>query len=134
MAELSDGEVIFFAADGANPVIAEHTGNGRRAVFVRAGEVILAAAGGETRLARLADVPAVQLGDEAYRIDNTWPPWRPAGRSTFRRNCSPPAYGPTAWKSCKPPSGRERTEPAPGAPQGEEKFMEVSRIRALRGP
>ncbi len=71
MAELSDGEVIFFAADGANPVIAEHTGNGRRAVFVRAGEVILAAAGGETRLARLADVPAVQLGDEAYRIDNT---------------------------------------------------------------
>ncbi len=71
MAELSDGEVIFFAADDANPVIVEHTGKGRRAVFVRRGEVILAAGNTETRLARLADIPAVQLGDEAYRIDNT---------------------------------------------------------------
>ncbi len=70
MADLSDGEVIFFAQEAANPVVVEHCAKGGRAVFVKNREVILATGNTETRLARLADIPTVQLGDEPFRIDN----------------------------------------------------------------
>jgi cyanophycin synthetase len=47
MAPLCDGEVIFFAADPDLPTIVEHRAQGKRAVFVRNGRVVLAS--GETR-------------------------------------------------------------------------------------
>ncbi len=70
MAELSDGEVIFFAQDDANPVVVAHTGRGGRAVVVRRDEIVLAAGNTETRLARLGDVPSLRAGEEAYRVAN----------------------------------------------------------------
>ncbi|HNM23071.1 MAG TPA: cyanophycin synthetase [Rhodocyclaceae bacterium] len=70
MSELCDGEVIFFAASDANPVVATHIGKGGRAVFARREELILATGNTETRLARLADVPTLRQGEEAFRLEN----------------------------------------------------------------
>ncbi len=71
MATLSDGEVIFFARDDANPAVAEHCAKSGRAVFVNNGEIMLAVGDTATCLARLTDIPAVQPGKEPFRIDNT---------------------------------------------------------------
>ncbi|MBI5862024.1 MAG: cyanophycin synthetase [Rhodocyclales bacterium] len=64
MAELCDGEVILFAAEDAEvedtataTAIAAHRARGGRAVFVRSGTVILAAAEGEQALISLNDLP-----------------------------------------------------------------------------
>jgi len=70
MANLSDGEVIFFARDAESPVIIEHCARGGRAAVVKQGEIILVAGNVETRLARLTEIPSVQLGNEPFRIDN----------------------------------------------------------------
>lgn len=53
LAPLCDGEVIFFGLDGANPVIAEHRALGRRAVFFRGNELVLASGDQETPLTTL---------------------------------------------------------------------------------
>lgn len=42
MAELCDGEVIFYALDGNLAALAEHRGNGGRAVFLRGQDIVLA--------------------------------------------------------------------------------------------
>ncbi|MCX8145101.1 MAG: cyanophycin synthetase [Azovibrio sp.] len=61
MARLSDGEVIFFAADGEQPVLREHCLQGGRAVFVRAGQLVLAQEGRE--------VPGFDLASLAPSFD-----------------------------------------------------------------
>ncbi|MET0519471.1 MAG: cyanophycin synthetase, partial [Burkholderiaceae bacterium] len=48
MAELSDGEVVLYAADGSLPAITEHRANGGRAVFLQGGAAVLAHGGSET--------------------------------------------------------------------------------------
>lgn len=60
MAELSDGEVIFFGADAAAPLIVEHRRQGGRAVVVRDTQIVLAAAALEAPLIELAAVPLWQ--------------------------------------------------------------------------
>jgi cyanophycin synthetase len=60
MAELSDGEVIFFSADAAVPLIVEHRQKGGRAVVVRDTQIVLAAASMEAPLIELAAVPLWQ--------------------------------------------------------------------------
>jgi cyanophycin synthetase len=50
LAPLCDGEVIFFGTQAHNPVIAGHLAQGRRAVFFRHGELILASGDQETPL------------------------------------------------------------------------------------
>lgn len=50
MAGLCDGEVIFYAADPAQAVIAAHVGSGGRAVFMRQGKVVLATGASEVFL------------------------------------------------------------------------------------
>ena len=70
MANLSDGEVIFFARDADSPVVIEHCAGGGRAVVAKKNEIILVAGNIETRLASLTDIPSVQLGNEPFRIDN----------------------------------------------------------------
>ncbi|MFZ9405741.1 MAG: cyanophycin synthetase [Burkholderiaceae bacterium] len=59
MAELSDGQVIFYGTDVASPVIVEHLEHGRRAVIAHEGQVLLAVGHEKTRLDELLDtVPA----------------------------------------------------------------------------
>ncbi len=70
MANLSDGEVIFFARDADSPVLIEHCAGGGRAVVAKKNEIILVAGSIETRLASLTDIPSVQLDNEPFRIDN----------------------------------------------------------------
>lgn len=64
MAELSDGEVIFFGTDAALPLIVEHRRHGGRAVVVRDDQIVLAAASLEAPLVPLAAVPLIQTGRE----------------------------------------------------------------------
>jgi cyanophycin synthetase len=55
MAELSDGQVIFYGMNGANPVIVAHLEHGRRAVYARGRDVVLALGREETVLEALLD-------------------------------------------------------------------------------
>ena len=81
LAELSDGEVIFFAADPACPAMAAHIAAGGRGVFVRDGRIMLAS---------------------RQRRNPSLPPRRRAGASAGRR-IRPPS--PTCWPP-SPPAGR----------------------------
>jgi cyanophycin synthetase len=60
MAELCDGEVIFFSTDATLPLIVEHRRKGGRALLVRDGNILLAAASLEAPLASLAPIPLLQ--------------------------------------------------------------------------
>jgi cyanophycin synthetase len=57
MAPLSDGEVIFYGLDATLPAITEHLAQGKRAVFLRDGQVVLGTGTGLTPLVAL-DGPA----------------------------------------------------------------------------
>ena len=70
MAPLCDGEVIYFSLDPQLPVIAEHLGQGKRAVIVRYGQIMLASNQGETALAKLDDIPLTQNGKDAMQVEN----------------------------------------------------------------
>jgi cyanophycin synthetase len=60
MAELCDGEVIFFGADAALPLIVEHRRKGGRALLIRDGHILLAAASLEAPLVELAQIALLQ--------------------------------------------------------------------------
>lgn len=51
MAELCDGDVLFFGLDANNPVLTAHLAAGKRAVFLRDGQIRLAEGSNETTLA-----------------------------------------------------------------------------------
>jgi cyanophycin synthetase len=70
LADYSDGEVIFFAADAACPALAEHLGAGKRAVFVRDGRITLASGKDELRLCRLGDAPVIGKQKDPNTIAN----------------------------------------------------------------
>ncbi len=70
MAELCDGEVIYFAYDAALPAISAHLEKGKRAVIVRYGQIMLASAAGEVSLARLKDVPLANGGNDVAQTEN----------------------------------------------------------------
>lgn len=70
MAELCDGEVIYFAIDADLPTIVEHRAQGGRAVFVRDGQVQLATAQEEVSLARLTNIPLTDGGRNIAQIEN----------------------------------------------------------------
>lgn len=57
MAELCDGEVVFFSTAADNAAIREHRAKGGRAVFVRDGRIVLARSGDEKSLAELEAIP-----------------------------------------------------------------------------
>ncbi|GBG01260.1 cyanophycin synthetase [Azospira sp. I13] len=69
MAELCDGEVIYFAADPGLPVLAEHRSKGGRAVLLREGAVVLAKGWEETKLLDLAQVPLAAGGSD-FQAEN----------------------------------------------------------------
>lgn len=60
MAPLCDGEVIFFAIDPSLPALVEHRAQGRRAVFVRDGQVVVARGADETAIVGLQAMPLTQ--------------------------------------------------------------------------
>ena len=68
MAELCDGEVVYFAADPALQVLADHRSKGGRAVILREGAVVLATGWEESRLVELANVPLA--AGESFQTEN----------------------------------------------------------------
>ena len=70
LAELSDGEVIFFATDPACPAMAAHLAEGQRGVFVRDGRITLASGRDEIRVCRLGDVPVIGKQKDPATIAN----------------------------------------------------------------
>jgi cyanophycin synthetase len=60
MADLCDGEVLFFGTDAALPLIVEHRQKGGRALLVRDGQIVLAAASLEAPLVDMAIIPLLR--------------------------------------------------------------------------
>ncbi|ARP85930.1 cyanophycin synthetase [Bordetella genomosp. 9] len=70
MAPLCDGEVVFFGLDAQLPAIASHLALGKRAVFVRDGDVVLAQGQHEQRLTAVAAIPLTVGGRVAFQLEN----------------------------------------------------------------
>src|SRR5205085_2566518 len=70
MISLSAGSVTLFAHSGDHPLIATHRGEGKRAVFVRDGQIILAEGEQETPLLPLAQVPLTLGGRVPFQVEN----------------------------------------------------------------
>jgi len=69
LAEISDGEVIFFSADASLPLIVEHRRKGGRALVVREARIVLAAGPQEAPLIDLAAIPLLaEKGDHLAGI------------------------------------------------------------------
>jgi len=69
-AELCDGEVIFFACDAANPVLAAHLSAGKRGVTVVDNRIVLRTGSEEIRLCRLIDAPYIGKAKSPIKIAN----------------------------------------------------------------
>lgn len=79
MAELCDGEVIFFSLEADSPVVAAHRAAGGRAVVVREGKVILASGQAEETLLDISGIVILQhmrdhrsLGSVLAAIGAAW--------------------------------------------------------------
>ena len=70
MSSLCDGEIIYFALDPELPAITAHREQGKRAVLVRYGQIMLASGQGETALAKLKDIPLTEYGKSNPQIEN----------------------------------------------------------------
>lgn len=68
MAELCDGEVVYFSQDPLVPALGEHLAQGGRAVYVRDGEVVLAEGEQESALTRLDAIPLI--GEADFQVGN----------------------------------------------------------------
>jgi cyanophycin synthetase len=69
MAEVCTGQVIFFASDAQNPVLATHRAQGHRAVWVE-GAHIVATQGGRRHEVALADIPITMGGRIGFQVEN----------------------------------------------------------------
>jgi cyanophycin synthetase len=70
MAELCDGDVIFFGLSADLPAIIEHRAAGKRAVFVRDGKVVMATGASESALTDVSAIPLTYAGRVAFQIEN----------------------------------------------------------------
>jgi cyanophycin synthetase len=70
MAELCDGDVIFFGTSADLPAIVAHRAKGKRAVYVRDGKVTLATGSSETVLTAVAAIPLTYAGRVAFQVEN----------------------------------------------------------------
>jgi cyanophycin synthetase len=70
MADCCPGQVIYFARDGDQPVLAAHRGGGGRAVFVRAQSILLAEGDREEVLTSLGHVPLTHQGKVTFQVEN----------------------------------------------------------------
>jgi cyanophycin synthetase len=71
MAPYCQGNVLFFAIDGENPVIRKHRAEGGRAVFVKGKTIILADGAHEEPLLNLDRVPITFHGRISFEVENT---------------------------------------------------------------
>ena len=69
MAELCDGEVVFYAVDPIPEALVAHLANGGRAVFVRDGQLVIATARHEQVLARLESFPCLTHAIRALSLE-----------------------------------------------------------------
>ena len=70
MAPLCAGSVIFFALDGMHPTLQQHRGQGKRAAFVRDGQLILGEGPSETDLISINEIPITHSGRAPFRVEN----------------------------------------------------------------
>jgi len=70
MASSCPGQIIFFAENADEPVLAEHRRQGGKAAFQKNGCVILAEGAQEINLVPLADVPFTQGGKVGFQVQN----------------------------------------------------------------
>jgi cyanophycin synthetase len=75
LAELSDGGVIFYAMDEANPVMVQHRAQGERAVFARNNHIVLAVGSEETTLLDLAKIKPATVKHPASVLAATAAAW-----------------------------------------------------------
>ncbi|WP_409266172.1 cyanophycin synthetase [Massilia sp. BHUDP2] len=69
MAEVTRGDVTFFALDVGHPIMAMHRAQGRRVVFVEDGQLVAAQGNVEHRVS-LAEVPITRGGSVGFQIEN----------------------------------------------------------------
>lgn len=69
MAELCDGEVIFFARDAESSVVNEHINKGGRAVLLNEERIWLANGGVKTPLLNLASIPSLTIDSQDENVD-----------------------------------------------------------------
>jgi len=70
MAPLCDGEVIYFSLEPELPAIVAHREQGKRAVIVRYGQIMLASGQGEIVLAKLSEIPLTEGGKAKVQVEN----------------------------------------------------------------
>jgi len=70
MAPLCDGDVLYFGTDPALPAIVDHLAQGKRAVFLRDGHIVLAEGANETVLADMRAVPLTHGGRVGFQVEN----------------------------------------------------------------
>lgn len=68
MAPLCDGDVIFFGSSRNLPTIVEHRAQGKRAVFVHEGSLVLATGQDEVALVELSAIPLVAAGQDDSQV------------------------------------------------------------------
>ncbi len=69
MATNCPGQVIFFSADPAHPVLATHRAQGKRCVYAESGRIVLVEGGWEQSFA-LAGIPLTQNGRIGFQVEN----------------------------------------------------------------
>ncbi|MDD5240267.1 MAG: cyanophycin synthetase [Sulfuricella sp.] len=70
MASICDGEVIFFGIDPEAPAISEHLKQGKRAVIIRNGQLVLATGQKEFALCALSAIPLTCGGQDRFQVEN----------------------------------------------------------------
>ncbi len=70
MAVLSAGAVTLFSANPANAAVEKHRADGKRAVIVRDGQVVLCTGAQETPLIGLFDLPCTHGGRVGFQVEN----------------------------------------------------------------
>lgn len=79
MAPLCNGEIIYFSLDAGLPVVQAHRScgtagingvQGKRAVIVQDGQIVLADGSNELMLGKLADVPLTDCGNAIAQVEN----------------------------------------------------------------
>jgi len=70
MAPLCDGEVIFFGMDPEHPVISTHLAQGRRAVYIKDGHVVLATGSHAASNADVSKIPMTGTASAREQLEN----------------------------------------------------------------
>ena len=71
MAQLCDGEVVYFTLDPANHAVKEHVAEGRTAVVYDEGNIVILHGGVRTLVSHVVDIPITMDGRAAFNIANT---------------------------------------------------------------